>query len=199
MRQIFLDGGTHYGQGLQQFIQKYNITPDWEIHTFEANPVTYNHFLEKSSHLFSYFNINHYNKALSNKNRTVTIHQETPPNEDNSGMGSSIISLDKWNPWGGTLRENFKTTDEVECIDFSEFILSNFSKEDFIVSKLDVEGSEYDILESLIETEAIFYINDLYVEFHSRFFTNFEEILIRENNIKSFISNHTQIKLTEWH
>lgn len=199
MKQIFLDGGTHYGQGLQQFIQKYNITPEWEIHTFEANPVTYNHFLEKNPHLLQHFNINHYNRALSNKNGVVTIHQETPPNEDNSGMGSSIISLDKWNPWGGTLRENFKTTSEIECIDLSEFILNNFSKDDFIVSKIDIEGAEYDVLESLIETGAIFYINDLYVEFHSRFFTNSEEILIKENNIKSFISSNTQVKLTEWH
>ena len=199
MKQIFLDGGTHYGQGLQQFIQMYNITPEWTIHTFEANPVTHTHFLEKNTNLLQDFNINHYNKALSNKNGIVTIHQETPPNEDNSGMGSSIISLDKWNPWDGTLRENFKTSSEVECINLSEFILNNFSKEDFIVVKLDIEGSEYDVLESLIETEAIFYINDLYVEFHSRFFTNSEEILDRENSVKSFIFNNTQVKLTEWH
>jgi FkbM family methyltransferase len=199
MKQVFLDGGTHYGQGLQQFIQMYNITPEWTIHTFEANPVTYTHFLNRNSYLSQHFNINHYNKALSDRNGIVTIYQETPPNEDNSGMGSSIVPLDKWNPWNGTLRETFKTTSEVECISLSEFISSNFSKEDFIVVKLDIEGSEYDVLESLIETGAIFYINDLYVEFHSRFFTNLEEIVVRENNIKSFISNNTQVRLTEWH
>ncbi len=199
MKQIFLDGGTHYGQGMQQFIQMYNITPEWEIHTFEANPVTYKHFLEKNPNLLQSFNISHYNKALSNKNGMTIINQETPPNEDNSGMGSSIIPLDKWNPWGGSLRENFKTTSEIECINLSAFILNNFSKEDFIVVKLDIEGSEYDVLESLIETGTIFYINDLFVEFHSSFFENSKEIVVKEERIKSFISNHTQVKLTEWH
>jgi FkbM family methyltransferase len=196
---IFIDGGTHYGQGLQQFMQMYNITSDWKIHTFEANPVTYNHFLNKNAQLLQSIEINHYNKALSNVNDTVTIYQETPPYEDNSGLGSSIISLDQWNPWDGTLRENFKTSADVECINLSEFILNNFSKEDFIVVKLDIEGSEYNVLESLIDSKAIDYINDLYVEFHSRFFTNSDEILRREINIKEFLKNHTQVKLTEWH
>lgn len=199
MKKIFIDGGTHYGQGLQQFMQMYKITPEWKIHTFEANPVTYNHFLSKNAQLLQSIEINHYNKALSNVNGTVTIYQETPPAEDNSGMGSSIISLEQWNPWSGTLRENFKTTAEVECINLSEFILNNFSKEDFIVVKLDIEGSEYNVLESLIDSKAIDYINDLYVEFHARFFTNFDEILHRENNIKEYLTNNTQVKLTEWH
>lgn len=198
MKKIFLDCGTHYGQGLSQFIQMYNITPGWEIHTFEANPVTYNHFLNKNTHLIEQFNIKHYNKAIFNKTENITINQESPPNEDNSGMGSSIIPLDKWNPWGGTLRNNFKTTSEVECIDFSKFIFDNFNKEDFIIVKLDIEGSEYDVLESLIENQSINYINALYVEFHHRFFTNSDEMLIRENKIKEY-TNQTNIKLFEWH
>lgn len=195
---IFLDCGTHYGQGLKQFISMYNMDSSWDIHTFEANPVTYKHFLKKQYNLLNTFNISHYNLAIFINDSKVIIHQETPPNEDNSGMGSSIISLDSWNPWGGMLRENFKTSAEIEAINFSNFIKNSFNKNNYIIVKMDIEGAEYDVLESLIETEAIHYINDLYIEFHSRFFTNTNEIMNREQKIKSFLSK-TPIKVFEWH
>ncbi len=37
MANIFLDLGTHFGQGLQQFMQRFNMDESWTIHTFEAN------------------------------------------------------------------------------------------------------------------------------------------------------------------
>jgi FkbM family methyltransferase len=199
-KKVFLDCGTHYGQGLKQFINMYQINQEWDVHTFEANPTTYTHFLSKNQNLLSiHNNIKHYHAAISNVDGETTINQETPPNEDDSGMGSSIIGLDKWNPWGGSLRDNFKTKAKVRCINFSKFIQDNFNQEDFLVVKLDIEGSEYDVIDSLIENNTIQYINDLYVEFHSRFFVNANEMINREQKIKNFILNQTKTQLFEWH
>jgi FkbM family methyltransferase len=37
-----IDCGTHLGEGLSKHIEKYNVTDDWNIFSFEANPHTFN-------------------------------------------------------------------------------------------------------------------------------------------------------------
>ena len=55
----------------------------------------------------------------------------------------------------------------VNSIDFSEFKINNFNKDDFIILKLDIEGAEYKVLETMISDSAIDYINILLIEFHN--------------------------------
>lgn len=92
-------------------------------------------------------------------------------------------------PWGGELREHFKKNSLVPCIDLSDFIISNFDKNDNIIIKMDIEGSEYHTLEKMIETGAIKYVNNISVEWHSRFLQKKvkESILEREKNIKDYM------------
>jgi FkbM family methyltransferase len=54
----------------------------------------------------------------------------------------------------------------VECIDFSKWIKDNFSKEDYIFLKMDIEGSEYKILPKMINDGTISYIDALVIEWH---------------------------------
>ena len=75
-------------------------------------------------------------------------------------QGSSLIKektsgkLDKDNPVN------------IPCIDLDKWIKENFSKDNFIVLKIDIEGEEYPLLEYMIQTGAIFYINKIYCEWH---------------------------------
>ena len=71
----------------------------------------------------------------------------------------------------------------MKCINFSEF-LKQFNDDDYVILKLDVEGSEYDILDQLIETKLITKINELYVEFHDGFFNQNSSII--KNKLKEF-------------
>ncbi len=52
------------------------------------------------------------------------------------------------------------------CIDLAAFIRNNFEQEDYIILKLDIEGAEYDVLEQLIQTNTIGWLNELYAEYH---------------------------------
>lgn len=196
MRNVLLDLGTHYGQGLREFISKFNVDPSWDVFTFEANPVTHKIFINDYHKLTPY--VTSYNTAITDYNGSITINIETPPNEGETGMGSSVIGLDVWNPWGGELRENFKTSAEVPCIDLSEFIKTNFNPEDNIIIKMDIEGAEYDTLEKMIADKTLDYVNNISIEWHSRFFTNKDEILERENKIKTYM-NEQNITQGEWH
>jgi FkbM family methyltransferase len=63
----------------------------------------------------------------------------------------------------------------VECIDFSQWIKNNFSKEDYIFVKMDIEGSEYKILPKMIDDGSINYINDLAIEWHDWIMPEFRE------------------------
>ena len=58
------------------------------------------------------------------------------------------------------------TIKPLECIDFSEFLINNFTSKDYIIVKLDIEGAEYDVLKKLIDSGVISLIEELYVEYH---------------------------------
>lgn len=193
---VFLDCGTHFGQGLKQFVENHNIDSTWAIHTFEANPVTFKQFMDE--HIPKDLPIIAHNKAVSNKNGTVILTMESIPDIGDVGMGSSIIEANNWNPWDNRSKGYYEKQIEVSCIDFSEFIMNNFDKNDYIVCKLDVEGAEYDILEKMIEDGSIDYIDSLSVEWHCSFFDNIEEMKKREQLIMDKLSQYKELSLTTW-
>lgn len=66
-----------------------------------------------------------------------------------------------------------------------------------IVVKMDIESAEYDALEDLINVGLIDDIDHIYVEWHSRFFSDDQRLYVkkREKKIKKILSG----KLTDWH
>ena len=198
MKNIYIDCGTHLGQGLSEFYQMFNMSPTWDIYTFEPNPHTLQLFVNHNQNFITYNNIKYYNNAVSTHYDTVTFNIDNRPGEGPIGMGSSIMSLDNWNPTDGTGPENFNLTIEVDCINLREFI-ETFSKKDNIVLKLDIEGAEYDILEDFIQHNTLDYINHLYVEFHSEMFINGNEFQKREDNILKILDSKEHLNFTRWH
>lgn len=55
---------------------------------------------------------------------------------------------------------------ELPCIDLARFIKENFTPEDYLILKLDIEGAEYDVLERLLFCNVLGWLNELYVEYH---------------------------------
>jgi FkbM family methyltransferase len=174
------------------------MDPEWDIYTFEPNPYTLQLFVNHNQNFINYNNIKYYNNAVSTHYNTVTFNIDNRPGEGPIGMGSSIMSLDNWNPTDGTGPENFNVAVEVDCINLREFI-ENFSKEDNIVLKLDIEGAEYDILEDFIQHNTLDYINHLYVEFHSEMFINGDEFQKREDEILKILASKKHLNFTRWH
>ena len=66
-----------------------------------------------------------------------------------------------------------------------------------MIIKMDIEGSEYDTLEKMIKDNVIERVNHLAVEWHSRFFTNSQEIEERERKIIEKI-NECGVELESW-
>lgn len=197
-KNIHLDLGTHFGQGLNDFISMLNIDSNWDVYSFEANPITYNEFKNRGGHnIFGDLNINFLNQALGTFDGLIKINLETAGDTKKpNGMASTIINLDEWQPWDGTLQQNFQETAMVQCVDFSKFV--NQLESDFITCKMDIEGAEFDILEKMIIDKSILKINKIWVEFHDSFFKEKQKYLDRKLNIINYLHNN-KIDFFEWH
>jgi len=186
MKKIFLDCGTHLCEGLEKFIGENIITSEFEIHTFEANPECR---IDERIKLLPYKIITH-NKAVWINDGKIWFNQENhiksgtgSPTDGKSlidGLGSSIDGI-------GFIHPGYENKIEVECISLSNFI-KNLPDNSEIICKMDIEGSEFEVLRDMIKQGTITRIKDLYVEFHERFMPNesidSKNLLI--NEIKSF-------------
>lgn len=195
MRQILLDCGCHYGKGLRKLIELHQIKPSWNVYCWEANPYTYEHFLKIDR--FKHLNLTAYNQAVSNQSGKIKFNVQSSTDRNGgstkSGTGSSLMSLDQWHCQGGEFVEEV----EINQIDLSQWMFDNLQETDAVILKMDIEGAEYQTLEKVISSEAIKFIDKLYIEWHSSMFINSEEYKVRENIIlNEFLKNN--IPVQDW-
>lgn len=193
MKKYFLDCGTHLCEGLKSFIDKGIIDKNFEIHTFEANPEC--NIDERVKEIP--FIIKTHNVAVWVEDGFVDFNQEnhkksrtespTDGKSDIDGWGSSIEGI-------GFEHPGYETKVSVPSIDFSRY-LRNLPIDSLIICKMDIEGSEYQVLRKLINDKTICRINKLYVEFHSRFVKS-ESVESEEELIKQI--RDLGIELQTW-
>lgn len=202
-KKVFLDCGTNLGQGLTKIYKDLNMDLSWEIYSFEVNPETY-----KMMNHNNFPNVKFINKGIWTDDIEKELSVEVWPGFVSKRDGSdNLIKKDEDLPIGGAsniMGDNYvfiHTADNlvhrnlmrVECIDFCKFIRNNFTKDDFIVIKLDIEGSEYPVLEKMINDNTIDYVNVFYIEFHNRMLVS----KYNESYIRNCINNRN-IVLNNW-
>jgi hypothetical protein len=162
-RKIFIECGVNDGDNLNilhrhNFLSKFN-----DVYCFEALPF-YND-------LEIYKTVNFINKAVWVKDEKIKIYVA------GKGNVSSSVFLSKY-----TSNENNYLV--VDAINFSEWIKNNFDESDEIFLDMDIECTEYPLIEKLIEDSTIKYIKYLSVEWHTyKCGFNIPEL---ENKLKSF-------------
>lgn len=161
MKKVFIDGGAHKGEAIEVLLDKRPDLKECEVHFFEPNP----NLIELLENMAkeSPYNVKVYHAALW----------------DEEGEIDFLESIARWNTLASTvvpemneiwgLKLDRDNPQKVKTISLSDF-LDEFDEEDYIVVKLDVEGSEYTIVEDLFETGAINKIDELYLEWHDHFF-----------------------------
>ena len=190
MKKIFLDCGTHLGQGLKEIGDKIGVDHSWSVHSWEANPFTF----QQLDHSAFPSNYQFYNKAIGTYNGVAVLNIESTL-EGDIGQGTSIVEKQLWmNPMH---RGEFNKTVEVECEDLSSWVLSNCCSDDYVVLKLDVEGVEYDVLDKMIKDESIQLIDQLFIEWHARFFPNKEEYWQRQEHLIETLRDNN-IDIVRW-
>lgn len=122
------------------------------------------------------------NQAVSNKNGKTTFYNGV---NNAASEGASITRN-----WGGS-------SYEVEMLDFCEFLKDIIQKHHKIsLIKIDIEGAEFDVLDSLIEQKLYENVEYIMVETHERFFENPKEKI--ENLKNKIAKNNIQNIFLDW-
>jgi FkbM family methyltransferase len=185
MKKVFIDGGAHKGEAIEVLLDKREDLQGCDVHFFEPNP-----------DLISLL------EGLNNPNYNVKVHHAALWVED--GEIDFLESIARWNTlastvvqsmneiWGLKLdRENPK---KVPSTSLSNFI-NTMDEDDYLVVKLDIEGSEYFVIEDLFKTGAISKIKELYIEWHDHFFPHLRQ---KGNELRSKLAQ-TGIKIrNDW-
>ena len=160
MRKVFLDCGANDGCSVRKFKK---ITPDWkdfEIFSFEPNEIFYKDIEETGATLVK--------QAVWIADEEVDFYVVSVDKYGNEDMrtGASTLCEEK-NKWNLQSHREAQAK-KVQAIDLSSWMLKNFSEKDNIILKMDIEGSEYDVLEKMIKDGSIYLINELWIEFHPK-------------------------------
>ena len=177
-RKIFLDAGAWNGISVSMFRKFWDNHEEFEIYSFACNP--------KYKNKFKKLDVNFINKAIWIFDGFINFYL------CDDGYG---------NDWGSTLLKNkisgnidLNNPIEVGCIDFSKWIMDNFSKTDYIILKIDVEGSEWEVLPKMMKDGSIDYINELYGEWHvDKIGKTENDLCIIESNLKKY-----NLKMRHW-
>ena len=164
MRKIFLDCGSYDGCSVRKFTDLYDSQKEFEYFSFEGNP-----------HLFKYHPVHDRCTFVPNivsdseEEKTFYVHGTT------GGSTTSEVKNKRYRQKYHHVRFGDAHKVTYNPIVLWRFIKENFSKDDHIVLKLDVEGEEYCILESLIENNCLNYINNIYIEWHGKGRTDYSD------------------------
>jgi FkbM family methyltransferase len=149
MPKYFLDGGAHNGCSIRLFREIVPDSSEYEIHSFEPNPV----FRDQLTRIPG---VTFHQEAVWVEDCEAPFYLSRAVQRDGSTLIASKITgqLDHENPI------------MVRCVNFGQWVQRTFQDDDFLVLKLDIEGAEYVVLRSMINDGSIRKIAKLYVEFH---------------------------------
>ena len=193
--------GSNLGQGFE-FFSKFFSPGLFDYLLIEANP----NCIEPLRNNISKFYESHTdtknwsisNYAISDKNGHLDLYGLV---EDERGgekygetsQGASVVSDHN----SRFYESNQESSIKIEAKRASDLIKELSSEYQTIVVKMDIESSEYDALEDLIDSGMIEKVSHLYVEWHSKFFSEEQQpaILAREKKIQDILG----AKMTKWH
>jgi FkbM family methyltransferase len=155
MRKIFIDGGANKGQSTKSFIERYSefnfddtwSSEDWEIYMIEPQTGC-SELINETKSKYDKHNIDFLLNAIWINNDDIQISSNAKCTE------SASVVYKKWK------------NQSVKGLHLSEWIRTNFDKDDYIFLKLDIEGAEYDVIEDLYKTGTLSYINEIHGELH---------------------------------
>lgn len=149
MRKIYISCGSNKGGEFIAFKESNIYSDDFIIYAFEPEPRCFP-FLEE--HQKTTNNLIHIKKGISTENGTATF------NIGNLTVSGTLRDDKTWGLTGKTLT--------IETIDFCAWLEENIKEDDYVILTMDIEGTEYDILPKMFETNTVRLINKMYVEFH---------------------------------
>jgi FkbM family methyltransferase len=162
---LFIDCGSNIGQSFE-FFQKFYQIKNFDYILFEPNPHCFHVLKEKYENNKSYC-VEIREQAVGIENKKLNFYGIHENFGGKYSLGGTV------NPEHNSNQKNYSVDHGiiVNSVNFSELLSDVIlpKKYSFLILKLDIEGSEYDVLESLIHNNQIKVFTIIFVEFHSKY------------------------------
>ncbi|TQD76844.1 hypothetical protein C1H46_037624 [Malus baccata] len=146
--------GSSIGSWFKKQYPKQNRT--FEVFAIEADKTFHDQYkLKKGVTLLPY--------AAWVRNETLSFEINGDPGEKVKDKGRGMGRIQPANPASGGFNGE---VDRIQGFDFANWLKNTFSEKDFVVMKMDVEGTEFDLIPRLFETGAICLIDEVFLECH---------------------------------
>jgi FkbM family methyltransferase len=183
MNKYFIDCGAHCGESILMARHKFGQY----ITTISFEPIPY--FASELQKIYENNENTHIvNAAVWINDDVKKFYISTEITDGSSLLGEKINDVKDENVYIN-----------IPCVDLSTWIKDNFTEDDYVILKLDIEGAEYEVLNKMIEDGSIKLIKELWGEWHENSI-NDEKIDILSNKIKTYLKeNDIELKIWEMH
>uniref|UniRef100_A0A1D1Y9G4 Ankyrin repeat protein nuc-2 n=2 Tax=Anthurium amnicola TaxID=1678845 RepID=A0A1D1Y9G4_9ARAE len=159
-RYVYVDvGARSYGSSIVSWFKKQypKQNKTFDVYAIEADRTFHAEYaLKKGVTLLPY--------AAWVRNETLSFEINEDPDQKDVVKGRGMGRIQPAGAAEGLLDTG--DVDKIQGFDFAEWLKSTASKTDFVVMKMDVEGTEFDLIPRLFDTGAICLIDELFLECH---------------------------------
>lgn len=156
---VYVDvGARSYGSSIGSWFRKQypKQNKTFEIYAIEADKHFHDDYkLKKRVTLLPYA------AWVRNESLFFEINRDTEQKIQEKGRGMGRIQ-----PGQSSARPINGDVEKIRGFDFAEWLKRTVSEKDFVVVKMDVEGTEFDIIPRLFKTGAICLIDEIFLECH---------------------------------
>ncbi|BAT92989.1 hypothetical protein LR48_Vigan05g050500 [Vigna angularis] len=158
-RYVYVDvGARSYGSSIGSWFRKQYPKQNKTFHVYaiEADKTFHQEYgLKKGVTLLPY--------AAWVRNESLAFEINHGPREKVQGKGRGMGRIQ---PLESSSDFHGGEVERIAGFDFAEWLKNSFSKNDFVVMKMDVEGTEFDLIPRLFETGAICLVDEIFLECH---------------------------------
>ncbi|GAB2300755.1 hypothetical protein Dimus_034792 [Dionaea muscipula] len=160
-RYVYVDvGARSYGSSIGSWFRKQypKQNRSFDVYAIEADKSFHDEYkLKKGVNLLPY--------AAWVKNETLFFEINHDPGDDPEEKGGKGKGMGRIKPVRSA-NSLASRVDEIRGFDFANWLKNTVSERDFVVMKMDVEGTEFDLIPRLFETGAICLIDEIFLECH---------------------------------
>jgi FkbM family methyltransferase len=187
-KNVYIEAGVYSFSSTAEKFLKENSHKEWEVHLFEPSPCRIRK-IKAEINLLKDFNIVLYPVAIFNENVEKILY------EGKWGRGQASTMFE-----GKRRSVLYNNPVKISCIDFNEWIIKNFNRDDYIYLRMDIEGAEYIVLPHLIKNNTMGYFNKLDIEFHASKFRGDNGTIFKKihSELKEYFNNHKSNDFVLW-
>ncbi|OWM67080.1 hypothetical protein CDL15_Pgr000532 [Punica granatum] len=156
---VYVDiGARSYGSSIGSWFRKQypKQNKTFEVYAIEADKHFHNDYKRKKG-----VTLLPYAAWVRNESLFFEINRDTDQKVQEKGRGMGRIQ-----PGQSSARPNNGDVEKITAFDFAEWLKRTVSEKDFVVVKMDVEGTEFELIPRLFKTGAICLIDEIFLECH---------------------------------